>query len=152
MGVGGDGSDVRMAPIIRVLEVIADHLIDAVRFEIEPGPVLAPRQRVAWEGGFREKRHVQGKLWPVFIAELERDDTVHVAGCRVAADSDLVRVNPLRVGVVEKPTYKVLDLLDLYRELRLRGQVILDGVGDDAGTLRDKAHRNLKFVERSIGE
>jgi hypothetical protein len=29
--------------------------------------------------------------------------------------------------------YEVLDLIDSHRELRLRGKVILDGVGDDAG-------------------
>ena len=92
---------------------------------------------------------MQGKLWTVLIAELERDDTGHVAACRVATDSDLVRVDPLGVGVVEEPAHKVLDLIDLYRELRLGSEVILDGVGDDTGTLGDEAHRNLE-IHRSV--
>jgi hypothetical protein len=85
MRFGVHGSDVGLASIIRVLEVIAYNLIDAVRFKIEPGPILAPRQCVARKGGFWEERHVQGKLRTVLIAELERDDTGHVAAFGIAA-------------------------------------------------------------------
>ena len=59
---------------------------------------------------------------------------------------------PCALGIVEEPAHEVLDLIDLHRELRLRGELIVDGVGDDAGALGDEAHGYLELVERPVRE
>lgn len=75
------GGDVGLASIIGVLDVIAHHLVDAVGLEIEPGPVLAPRQRVAREGSLRKERLFRLLKAPKQVAAGLRRPTSH--GLRV---------------------------------------------------------------------